>query len=214
MAERTARHCKTRGQRGESIVEGMISMLFLCLILFGLLQIFYLSVAQMLTQYAAYAAARAYSVGLNNVGNESDGTNVVQRVAQTAVVGASGALSTPSNSYSSMTLQASSEIFPLPALRDSGYGDSYGLLANYQSGISWIDYQYWGRSSSSSGVSFWGNASISNKLSVGAAEFQNYPLTFPMKSAFVHGDSLNISWPRSSGADSSGVLDSASDFLD
>jgi hypothetical protein len=41
----------------------MISLMLLCLILFGLLQIVYLSVAQMFTQYSAYKAARAYTVG-------------------------------------------------------------------------------------------------------------------------------------------------------
>lgn len=52
--------------RGSAIVEAVISMLLICMILFGLLQFFYYAAAQMVTDYAAFRAARSESVGFKD----------------------------------------------------------------------------------------------------------------------------------------------------
>ena len=53
--------------RGSTIIEAVISMLLICLILFGLLQFFYYAAAQMVTDYAAFRAARSETVGFDDI---------------------------------------------------------------------------------------------------------------------------------------------------
>lgn len=57
---------KRRGERGSAILESFLSMLLLGLILFGVLQLFQLSLAQMVADYAAFRGARSAAVGLKN----------------------------------------------------------------------------------------------------------------------------------------------------
>ena len=60
---KTEHSAEKRLQRGSAIVEGVISMLLICLILFGLLQIFLLYTTQEFTDYTAFRSARSLSVG-------------------------------------------------------------------------------------------------------------------------------------------------------
>jgi hypothetical protein len=57
---------KRRGERGSAILESFLSMLLLGLILFGVLQLFQLSLAHMVADYAAFRGARSAAVGLRN----------------------------------------------------------------------------------------------------------------------------------------------------
>jgi len=57
---------KRRGERGSAILESFLSMLLLGLILFGVLQLFQLALAQMVADYAAFRGARSAAVGLRN----------------------------------------------------------------------------------------------------------------------------------------------------
>ena len=186
----------SRSQRGDAIVESMVSMLVISLVLFGLLQIFYLSVAQLEIQYASFKAARAGGVGLADY--------LVTRVAQTAVIGASGELITPPRSYDSLATQAASEIFPLPTIR---YTSTIpGLMSSYQSGITYLDYEYWREGyggdtpsgytyfkSNANKTSLWTNISSGASVSTGTAGFSDYPLNFPMRSAFTSETNIDIS---------------------
>jgi len=55
---------RRRGERGSAILESFLSMLLLGLILFGVLQLFQLALAQMVADYAAFRGARSAAVGL------------------------------------------------------------------------------------------------------------------------------------------------------
>ena len=57
---------KRRGEHGSAILESFLSMLLLGLILFGVLQLFQLALAQMVADYAAFRGARSAAVGLKN----------------------------------------------------------------------------------------------------------------------------------------------------
>ena len=55
---------RRRGERGSAILETFLSMLLLGMLLFGVLQIFQLALAQMVADYAAFRGARSAAVGL------------------------------------------------------------------------------------------------------------------------------------------------------
>ena len=57
---------KRRGEHGSAILESFLSMLLLGMILFGVLQLFQLALAQMIADYAAFRGARSAAVGLKS----------------------------------------------------------------------------------------------------------------------------------------------------
>lgn len=159
----------SRSQRGEAIVESMICMLLLCLVLFGLLQMFYISAAQMLTDYAAFSAARASTVGFADY--------LVHRKARTATIGASGKLIEPAYSYNSLMDQAGSEYF---------------LMAEYHSGEMWLEYEYWEGGGDYPDATLGVGVSSSPNVNTATATFNNYPFFFPMHEAFTTSDEIDI----------------------
>ena len=113
---------RRKGARGQSILESLLCMIVLCLILFGLLQIFNLAVAKMLTYYSAYRTSRSYSVGFADY--------LLTRSSQVAAIGGSGKLVEPDNrEYTGLVQQFDAEAFMIP---------------EYISGTSWLEYEYWG----------------------------------------------------------------------
>ncbi len=197
-----------RKQRGEAIVEGMISMLLLCLVLFGLLQVFYLTVAQMLVQYSAFTAARASSVGIADY--------LVDRFSRTAVAGASGSILTPPSSFSSMVSQAGSET--LATYSSSSDPDAWGFFPRYHAGVSWLEYEFWAGKNKTqiltgslegsgggswsvdvpdAGTTFGCLVQRDSELVSSTVGFNKYPTNFPMWKAFSSEDSLDISYSTS-----------------
>ena len=57
---------KCHGERGSAILESFLSMILLGMILFGILQLFQLAVADMVTDYAAFRGARSAAVGFRD----------------------------------------------------------------------------------------------------------------------------------------------------
>ena len=55
-----------KGEHGSAILESFLSMILLGMILFGILQLFQLAVADMVTDYAAFRGARSAAVGFND----------------------------------------------------------------------------------------------------------------------------------------------------
>lgn len=110
-----------RGQKGQTILESTLSMLVLCLILFGLLQIFHLSVAQMITDFASFYSARSRATGFSNY--------LVTRTSRAAAVAASGPLEWPSTleTGTGQNIQAAEET----------------AIHEYINGERWLEYQYW-----------------------------------------------------------------------
>jgi len=73
---------RKKTERGATILESLICIMLLCLIFFGLMQIFQWSMAQMLTEYSSFYAAKAYSLGYSRA--------IVERASRVAITGASG----------------------------------------------------------------------------------------------------------------------------
>jgi hypothetical protein len=73
---------KKHKERGATILESLMCILLLCLIFFGLMQIFQWSMAQMLTEYSSFYAAKAHSLGYSR--------SIVERASRIAITGASG----------------------------------------------------------------------------------------------------------------------------
>lgn len=155
-----------KNEKGQSIVEAVMCMLLVCLILFSLLQIFYISVAQMLTHFSAFSVARSRSVGFSDY--------LTHRRGKTAVMGASGKLTTV---YSSSNINP--EVERAWALR-------------YHQGIEEIEYEYWETANNSSGTSFWVSVNSGVSTVEGDVGFSNYPLDFPMRGAFTSRENVDI----------------------
>ena len=64
------------------MTETLLVMLLICLVFFGLMQVFHLAVAQMLADYSAWSATRAHVVGFDE--------QLTRRSAEVASIGASG----------------------------------------------------------------------------------------------------------------------------
>jgi len=71
-----------RSERGATILESLMCILLLCMIFFGLMQIFQWSMAQMLTEYSSFYSAKAQSLGYSRA--------IVERASRIAITGASG----------------------------------------------------------------------------------------------------------------------------
>jgi hypothetical protein len=108
-------------ESGQTILESTLSMLVLSLILFGLLQIFHLSVAQMVTDFSAFYSAKSRSVGLKDY--------LIARTARWTAVPASGPLVWPD------TLETGTGQNIIEAENIA--------LQEYYSGNRWLEYQYW-----------------------------------------------------------------------
>ena len=111
---------RRKGERGSAIVETLFSMLLLFMILFGILQLFQLALADMIADYAAFRGARSASVGFRE--------RIAEREALIKSVPASGALVYPDYS----------------AYGDYQFVDSEKeLLKNYQQSRQNVQYAYW-----------------------------------------------------------------------
>lgn len=111
-----------RDASGQTIVESLFCSMIIMIVLVGLLQIFHLYVAQLLTDYSAFRTARSSCVGFK--------TYLLERSSQVAAIGASGKMleSQTSNDFSSPMAQFAAEEFMIP---------------EYISGDRWLKYEYW-----------------------------------------------------------------------
>lgn len=108
-------------EAGQAILESILTMLVLLLVLFGLMQIFLLASAKLLTQYSAFRSVRSYVVGFDDY--------LILRSARAAAIGASGKITYPDNDeYNSPRSQFAAERLMIP---------------DYLSGTRWLEYEYW-----------------------------------------------------------------------
>jgi len=63
---RAGRHARRKGERGSAILESFLAMILLGFILFGILQLFQLALADMVADYAAFRGARSAAVGFKD----------------------------------------------------------------------------------------------------------------------------------------------------
>jgi hypothetical protein len=162
---------RRRCESGQTIVESVACMLILCLILFGLLQIFYLNIAQLFSDYAAFSAARSRSVGFADY--------LVGRSARVASIGASGNILFPEGETYGGPLQQ----FGVEAVR----------IPEYIRGERWLFY---GIGDPAEPQWDWGNLGVNIRQGIGMVEstvsLNRYPLHFPMRRAFTYDDDVNI----------------------
>ncbi len=111
-----------RDANGQTIVESLMCSMIIMIILVGLLQIFHLGVAKLLTDYSAFRTARSSCVGFADY--------LVDRSARVGAIGASGKMLESQNStdFSSPMAQFAAEELMIP---------------EYISGNRWLKYEYW-----------------------------------------------------------------------
>ena len=186
-------YARRKGEHGSAILESFLSMILLGLILFGILQLFQLVVADMVTDYAAFRGARSAAVGFKNE------YAIKEALIKAAPV--SGAMVTPNRrSYTSWTGVESEKSL----LRGFMEGDRYVEYANwvgedlYHTNYHCIHY----------GERLNGSCSICGKCkkhyvdalpqAVGEKarfrfEFVHYPLNIPLHDWLTGRDSIDIS---------------------
>jgi len=80
-----------QSESGQAIVETTLTMIVICLLLFGLLQIFQIAVADMITSYSSFFAARSYAVGFSADGEGAPWwRQLVRKAAMVRAIPASG----------------------------------------------------------------------------------------------------------------------------
>jgi len=110
-----------RDASGQSILESLLCSIILCILLVGLLQIFHLTVAKLLTDYSAFRTARSYCVGFRDY--------LQERSARVGAIGASGKIISPDNgAFADPMAQFAAEELMIP---------------EYISGTRWLEYEYW-----------------------------------------------------------------------
>lgn len=60
------RFVRRRGEHGSAVLESFLCMILIGMILFGILQLFQLALADMIAEYAAFRGARSHVVGFND----------------------------------------------------------------------------------------------------------------------------------------------------
>lgn len=175
-----------RYERGQAIVESVIGMLLICLILFGLLQIFHLCVARVIFDYSAFCSSRSASVGFADY--------LLRRTARVAAIGAGGDLITE--------LEISYDDNPL-----SQFAAERVRIPEYLQGNRYLDYEYFSEENNDYG------ASLSFDINHGANQMvtaevvgENYPLIFPMKGAYTTDDGIDLDGQAE-------VMDYSQDYL-
>ncbi len=203
---------RNSSERGSAMVESLFVMLLLCLILFGLLQIFLISAGQMISDYAAFRSARSAAVGFNSY--------FVNREGRVKAIGASGNMVEPENSsfFTSKTHQFAYETVAVEEFLD---------------GRRWLNYEFWDGSSSmhtNYKCPYYGqtrgssscpncpasrqgtNLEIHERSAGREAEaelrFRNYPLNMPLADFLFGSDSFDLN------SLSAKTADYASDYLE
>ncbi len=190
---RAAGYARRKGERGSAILESFLSMILLGMILFGILQLFQLVLADMITDYAAFRGARSAAVGFR------DEYAIREALIKSAPV--SGAMVTPSRGgYSGW----------------SGVESEKSLLRGYMEGDRHVEYANWvgedryhmnyqcphygelligGCSLCSRGKRHYVKASAQgfNDTIRFDFEFVNYPLNIPLHDWLTGRDSISIS---------------------
>lgn len=155
-------------QRGSAIIESMFCIMLLCLILFGLLQIFHWTMTKMLAEYSSFYAAKGESLGYAN--------SIVIRAGRVAMSGASGQ-------------DTSAVPVPPPFQRSELALRAEDYMLYSQFGVYGVNYEYWEPTGAVSAttpiikVNYWENGNFAG-AEVGV---QNMPLLHPNISGFVGG---------------------------
>ncbi len=190
---RMAVYAARKGEHGSAILESFLCMLLLGLILFGVLQLFQLVLADMVTDYAAFRGARSVAVGFRE--------EYAIREALIKSVPAAGPMVSPNRRNGS----------------DWGAVETEkSLLQGYMEGDRHVEYANWvgkdrfhmdyrcphygeplvgGCSLCSRGKSHYVRAAAQSAGQVARFQFEfvNYPLDIPLHNWLTGHESINIS---------------------
>jgi hypothetical protein len=165
---------KRKSEYGGTMVESFFCMLVICLILFGLLQIFHWSVTKMLCEYSSFYAAKGQALGYNQ--------GIVERAAHVALTGVSGA-----------------DESIVPALAPYSRYELSERAADYMmysdGGMYGVDFEYWepdNRNQTTPYVVVRHGNSIAGEFSNAAVSIENMPLLHESFSNFVFTESADI----------------------
>jgi hypothetical protein len=166
---------KKKSERGATILESLMCILLLCLIFFGLMQIFQWSMAQMLTEYSSFYAAKAYSLGYTR--------KIVIRASRVAITGASGQdiSAEPTIIPPNASSEERQRILSIPAKEYMMYG---------QYGPRNINFEYWDPDNITSDtpiVEVYPLDSPDARIIYGRVKIKNMPLLAENLSWFVGG---------------------------
>ena len=110
---------KNKNEKGQVIVENLFCILLVCMIFFGVMQLFFMFIADSVISYSAFVSTRSRSVGYKNY--------LTVRTAEVATIPAAGKRILPDE---------------LPG----GYTNYHGfriLINEYFSGDRKLQYEYW-----------------------------------------------------------------------
>ncbi len=158
---------KKKNEKGQVIVENLFCILLVCLIFFGVMQLFFMFIADSVISYSSFVSTRSRSVGYKDY--------LTVRTAEVATIPAAGKRI-------------------LPDELSNSYTNSYGfriLINEYFSNQRKLKYEYWGgdnqdneniapfkenRKTSLKMIHESGTSSIKTKVI-----FRDYPLALPMR---------------------------------
>ena len=167
--------------RGSTIIEAVISMLLICLILFGLLQFFYYAAAQMVTDYAAFRAARSESVGFKDT--------LVTMEGRMKAISASGRMRVPYDMTQDEVANQSNT---------STIGQYYYerlAIIDYMENRRPLAYEYWApqyNTSQNHETTLTIKSSNMGNSFTEKAVFTDYPWIMPFRKAFVTDGKIDI----------------------
>ena len=182
-------YARRKGEHGSAILESFLAMILLGMILFGILQLFQLAVADMVTDYAAFRGARSAAVGFK------DEYAIREALIKSAPV--SGAMVAPASRWNSVETEKS-------LLRGYMEGDRHVEYANWVGEDRFhTDYrcQHYGElliggcSVCGSGRDHYVRASAQgfDQTMRFRFEFVHYPLDLPLHDWLTGRDSIDIS---------------------
>lgn len=183
-------------RRDASILEAFLAFFILLLICFGCVQLYQLTVANMVTEYAAFRGARSSAVGFDDY--------LVVRETKVKAIPASGKMVEPERSIDFDSPQSQFHAETIHA-------------EYYMTGERWINYEYWSGalsthtnyrcpyygSTMSTGLvcsicapdvrpTFSVGQTIKNDETTVSAAFHNYPLTMPLYDLFTKERTVQI----------------------
>ena len=180
---------RRKGEHGSAILESFLAMILLGMILFGILQLFQLAVADMVTDYAAFRGARSAAVGFK------DEYAIREALIKSAPV--SGPMVTPSSRWNSVETEKSLLRGFMEGERNVEYADWVGedrFHTDYRCSH-YGELLIGGCSVCDSGRGHYVRASAEgfDQTMRFQFEFVHYPLNLPLHDWLTGRDSIDIS---------------------
>lgn len=153
------------GRRGQAMIESVMAVLLLSLILFALLQVGYLYIAQMITDHTAFVMGRSHAVGFNR--------RLVRRAMEVGSIGMAGHIVTPA-AYTDLPPRELGAMEPL-LIQEFLSTNDYTMY-----------YQHWDRLAPV--LPLWEH----DQVETYRVNVNEYPLDMPMSGAYVRNRAIDF----------------------